>query len=162
MIIHRWKNRRLVCISVYNRQTLKNLFGSLWSKTNLTSYGCFHPREGDSSNDTFTEAQQERASLFFLEEGFLFAFAHEPHDVATVQIESSWKTTNFSYLSGVKDISWTVLYWAQVRKCWENIPIPPKVFKVWFHHHEDAIKPHIESVGRIFLWQNRLRRVIDT
>lgn len=32
MIIHRWKNRRLVCISVYKPQTLKNPFGSLWSK----------------------------------------------------------------------------------------------------------------------------------
>lgn len=54
----------------------------------LTSYGGFHPREGDSSNYAFTEAQQECASLFFLQEGLLFAFAHKTHDEATVQIKS--------------------------------------------------------------------------
>lgn len=54
----------------------------------LTSYGGVYPGEGDSSNDTFTEAQQERASLFLLQEGLLFAFAHKTHDEATVQIKS--------------------------------------------------------------------------
>lgn len=33
----------------------------------------------------------------------------------------------------------------------KNIPIPPQVFKVCFHHHQNAIKPHIESVRCIFL-----------
>lgn len=54
----------------------------------LTIYVDFHPREGDSSDYTFTKAQQECASLFFLQEGLLFAFAHETHDEATVQIKS--------------------------------------------------------------------------
>ncbi len=53
----------------------------------LTGHGGFHPREGDSSNDTFTKAQQERASLFFRQEWLLSAFAHKPHDVATVYIK---------------------------------------------------------------------------
>lgn len=48
---------------------------------------------------------------------------------------------------------------SMIWKSWAalNTPIPPQVFKVCFHHHEDAVKPHPESVRRIFLQQNRWR-----
>lgn len=58
----------------------------------LTSRGGVHPGEGDTSDDTFTEAQQERASLFFLQEGLLFAFAHETHNEATTQMKNLTQT----------------------------------------------------------------------
>lgn len=61
-------------------------------KRPLTSRGHVHPGESDSSDDTFAEAQQERASLLLLQEGFLFAFAHKPHDQATdgAQVKQKW------------------------------------------------------------------------
>lgn len=45
----------------------------------------FHPWESDSSNYAFTEAQQKSAPLFFLQEGFFFAFTHKTHDEAAAR-----------------------------------------------------------------------------
>lgn len=124
----------------------------------LTSYGGVHPGEGDTANDTFTEAQQERASLFFLQEGLLFAFAHETHNEATVQMGNRIQTQNYS-------VSRELMTWAQLLNSDLNpnltmfsilyILISPQVFKIRFHHHQDAIKPRPESVRSVFLQQNR-------
>lgn len=100
----------------------------------LTVWSGYHPREGDSSNDTFTEAQQERASLFFLQEGLLFAFAHKTHDVATVQMKSLINKTKKLLTTSQELFERVELLYIELRIT-ENIPIPPQFFKVCFHHH---------------------------
>lgn len=61
----------------------------------LTSHSDLHPGEGNSPNDAFTETQQERASLFLLQERFLFAFGHKTHDEPEAQKEFYFKRQTF-------------------------------------------------------------------
>lgn len=44
-----------------------------------------HPGEGDSSQVTFTEAQQKGSGLLVLQESALHLLTHKAHDVATKQ-----------------------------------------------------------------------------
>lgn len=60
--------------------SFKDSFKKEKKKKHLTRWSGVYPGESDSTNDTFTEAQEERASLFPLQESLLFASAHEAHD----------------------------------------------------------------------------------
>lgn len=72
------KMKKVMCI----KRTGSNRNQSLhvMTKGHFTSRADFHPGEGDSSNDTFTEAQQERAPLLLLQKRLLFALVHKTHD----------------------------------------------------------------------------------
>lgn len=62
----------------------------------------FHPRESDSSNYAFTEAQQKSAPLFFLQEGLFSAFTHKTHDEAAAIKKNSYSNREVILISQIK------------------------------------------------------------
>lgn len=111
-------------------------------KIKLTFQRCFHPGEGDPADDALAEAQQEGAALLFLQQQLLLAFAHEAHDVAE-QTRGAVKPSHFS-----RDRPDAI---TTLERAPGDAPFPPEVLQEGLHHHQDAIKPHPESVGRVFL-----------